>query len=362
MMSVVFIISGCALHRTAELSPEVEQMIGQMVMVGFRGLEAGPDSPVVSDIRDAGIGGVVLFSKDCALNSSVRNIAGPEQLQKLTGDLQDHARIPLFIAVDQEGGIISRLTPEAGFPATPSAAELGNSGDLWAAFRAGRTVGRTLGSVGINMDFAPVVDLNRNPVNPVISGLQRSFSDDPEIAAAFAGAFIDGLHSEKIISCIKHFPGHGSSVGDSHKGFTDVTATWVSDELYPFEKLISEGRADMVMTAHIFNEKLDSQYPATLSEKVIGGMLRHDMGFDSVIVTDDLGMGAISSLYGMREAVRRAVDAGADILLFGNNLTYEPALGTRVVDILKDLVGRGEISEARIRRSYERIMRLKAGI
>lgn len=249
-----------------------------------------------------------------------------------------------------------------GFTQTPSAAELGNSGDIKAAFIAGQTIGATLRSVGINMNFAPVVDVNLNAANPVIAALQRSFSDDPAIVASFAESFIDGLHSEKIVSCIKHFPGHGSSVGDSHKGFTDVTGTWSEQELYPFEKIIRDGKADMVMTAHIFNEKLDRRYPATLSRRVITGTLRHRMGFEGIVITDDMQMGAVSSQFGFKEAVFRAVTAGADILLFGNNLVYEPGLGLKAVNTLKELVHEGRISRDRIKQSFERIMKVKKGL
>ena len=334
-------------------------MIGQMVMVGFRGLELSADNPVVRDISEARVGGVIVFSKDCALNSTVRNIAGPEQLAKLTSDLQSHAEIPLFVAVDQEGGIIKRLTGEMGFPETPSAAELGNSGDLKAAYEAGRITGRTLKSVGINMDFAPVVDVNRNAANPVIAALRRSFSDDPRIVAGFAESFIGGLHSGGIFSSLKHFPGHGSSHGDSHLGFTDVTDSWDKSELYPFSKLIADGKPDMVMTAHIFNSKWDREYPATLSRKVINGLLRRKLGFEGIVITDDMQMQAISGEFGFKEGIYRAVKAGADILLFGNNLIYEPGLGVKAAATLKQLVREGRLTERRIKLSYERIMRVK---
>ncbi|WP_419780530.1 glycoside hydrolase family 3 protein [Maridesulfovibrio sp.] len=358
----VMILSGCALKKSSSGPSELDVMIGQMVMVGFRGLELTVDNPIVKDIREARIGGVILFSKDCALNSTVRNVDSPAQLSMLTSDLQSHADIPLFVAVDQEGGIIKRLTGEMGFPETPSAAELGNSGDPQGAYRAGKVIGNTLKKAGINMDFAPVVDVNRNAANPVIAALQRSFSDDPRIVARFAEAFIDGLHSEGILSCLKHFPGHGSSRGDSHLGFTDVTGAWDSSELYPFEKIIKNNKADMVMTAHIFNADLDRNYPATLSRKIIHGKLRRGMGFKGIIVTDDMQMQAVSGEYGFKEGVYRAVKAGADILLFGNNLIFEPGLGTKAVVTLKQLVREGKITERRIRQSYERIMRVKSGL
>ena len=359
---VAIALSGCALKKNSMGPSELDIMIGQMVMVGFRGLELNADNPVVRDIREARIGGVILFSQDCALNSTVRNIDGPAQLSMLTSDLQSYAEIPLLVAVDQEGGIIKRLTGEMGFPETPSAAELGNSGDPQGAYRAGKITGQTLKTAGINMDFAPVVDVNRNASNPVIAALQRSFSDDPRIVARFAEAFIDGLHSEGILSCLKHFPGHGSSRGDSHLGFTDVTESWDSSELYPFGKIIADNKADMVMTAHIFNADLDRNYPATLSRKIIHGKLRRGMGFRGVIVTDDMQMQAVSGEYGFKEGVYRAVKAGADILLFGNNLIFEPGLGTKAVATLKQLVREGKITERRIRQSYELIMKVKEGL
>lgn len=353
------ILSGCSLKNSTSTSSELDKMIGQMVMVGFRGLELSADNPVVRDISEARIGGIIVFSRDCTLNSTVRNIAGPDQLARLTSDLQSHAEIPLFIAVDQEGGIIKRLTGEMGFPETPSAAELGNSGDLKAAYKAGCVTGRTLKSVGINMDFAPVVDVNRNAANPVVAALQRSFSDDPRIVASFAESFINGLHSGGILSSLKHFPGHGSSHGDSHLGFTDVTDSWDKSELYPFSKLIDDGKPDMVMTAHIFNSKWDREYPATLSRKVINGLLRRKLGFDGIVITDDMQMQAISGEFGFKEGIYRAVKAGADILLFGNNLIHEPGLGVKAAATLKQLVREGRLTKHRIKLSYERIMRVK---
>ncbi|WP_415718474.1 glycoside hydrolase family 3 protein [Maridesulfovibrio sp.] len=358
----VIILSGCAAKKSSNGPSELDIMIGQMVMVGFRGLQLNADNPVIRDIREAHIGGVILFSKDCALNSTVRNIEGPAQISMLTSGLQSYAATPLFIAVDQEGGVIKRLTGEMGFQETLSAAELGNSGDPQRAYRAGKITGRTLRTAGINMDFAPVVDVNRNASNPVIAALQRSFSDDPRIVARFAEAFIDGLHSEGILSCMKHFPGHGSSRGDSHLGFTDVTEYWDSSELYPFQKIIQDNKADMIMTAHVFNAKLDRKYPATLSRRVIQGILRRGMGFQGLVVTDDMQMQAVSGEYGFKEGVYRAVKAGADILLFGNNLIFEPGLGTKAVATLKQLVHEGKVTELRIRQSYERIMRVKEGL
>ncbi|WP_031479876.1 glycoside hydrolase family 3 protein [Maridesulfovibrio frigidus] len=356
---MIISLSSCGLKSVPAESADLDIMIGQMVMVGFRGMDAKPNSFIVRDITESKIGGVILFSKDCALNSTERNVFDYKQVKLLTSNLQNHADIPLLIAADQEGGLICRFAADRGFPTTYSAGELGNSGDLKASYKAGKTIGTTLRTVGVNVDFAPVVDVNRNAANPVISALQRSFSDDPIIVSEFAEAFIDGLHSENIISCLKHFPGHGSSAADSHKGFTDVTDSWSPDEIIPFSALINIKKADMIMTAHIFNSALDSKYPATLSRNVITGILRDDLGFEGVIITDDMQMQAVSGEYGFKEGVHKAVEAGADILLFGNNLIYEPGLGSKAVSILKELVSDGKISEQRIRQSYDRIMLLK---
>ncbi len=359
LLLVIASLTGCGLKSVPVVSTDLDTMIGQMIMVGFRGMNADSGSFIVRDITESKIGGVILFSKDCALNSTERNVLNYKQVKRLTDSLQSHASIPLLVAADQEGGLICRFAPDRGFPITSSAGELGNSGDLKASYRTGKTIGETLRSVGVNVDFAPVVDVNRNAANPVISALQRSFSDDSRIVAEFAEAFIDGLHSENIISCLKHFPGHGSSAADSHKGFTDVTGSWSRDEIIPFSTLINIKKADMIMTAHIFNSALDAKYPATLSKNVITGLLRDELGFKGVIVTDDMQMQAVSGEYGFEEGVLKAVEAGADILLFGNNLIYEPGLGTKAVSILKELVHDGKISEKRIRQSYNRIMHLK---
>lgn len=345
-----------------EAAVDLDTMIGQMIMVGFRGMKAESGSPVMKEIQEGRIGGVVLFSKDCLLDFGPRNIESPEQVRELVSSLQDTSEIPLFVSVDQEGGRVQRLTPEHGFEETACAAAIGNSGSFRKAFQAGVKTGTTLGSVGFNLDFAPVLDLNVNPVNPVIGALGRSFSDDPDKVAAFGEAFVGGLHSQGVLSCLKHFPGHGSSTGDSHLGLTDVTDTWTEKELKPFKYMIENHRADMIMTAHIFNKKLDSRYPATLSRKVIKGILRDRLGYAGVVVTDDLQMKAISDSFGLEKTVYLSINAGADILLFANNIAYEKNIGTKVLGIIKKLLDEGRLSRKRIERSYKRIMELKERI
>jgi beta-N-acetylhexosaminidase len=340
---------------------DLDTMIGQMILAGFRGFSVNKDSTIVHDIRDRHLGGVVLFDYDMFWGEGRRNIRSAAQVRQLISDLQANADIPLFVAVDQEGGKVQRLKKQYGFPETPSAATLCAKGEA-AVREAGETVGRTLSSVGFNLDFAPVADVNVDPDSPAIGRLGRSFSSDPEEVARCASAFMDGLHEAGVLSCPKHFPGHGSAGTDSHKGLTDVTATWSDAELIPYRELIAGGGTDMIMTAHIFNARLDSRYPATLSSKVITGLLRDRLAYDGVIVTDDMDMGAVADQFGRREAVRRAIEAGADILLFGNNLSFDVHIVGKVHAIIRSLVEDGTIPEARIRASFERIMRLKQSL
>lgn len=338
----------------------LETMAGQMVLAGFRGTTLEDQAPILRDLNRLGLGGAVLFDRDVVLGTRTRNILNPKQLARLTARLRKTARIPPFLGVDQEGGAVARLRPERGFPATVSAAALGREGNLTAARLAGRNIGETLRRGGLNLDFAPVVDLDFGDKSPAIGRLGRSFSADPEQAAAYALAFIRGLHDAGVLSCLKHFPGHGSAGGDTHLGFTDVTDVWSRKELVPFRRIIDAGEADMIMTAHIANRNLDPDGPATFSKAVIQGLLRGELGYDGVVITDDLQMGAVAQNYGFEQAVRQSVLAGADILLFGNNLSYDPDVAAKARNVILDMVRSKEVDKARIAKSWERIMRLKA--
>ncbi|HWR03977.1 MAG TPA: glycoside hydrolase family 3 N-terminal domain-containing protein [Humidesulfovibrio sp.] len=364
-------LSGCALLREAP-TPELKRQAGQMLLVGFRGAEPldeqGRPLPILGQIPRLNLGGVILFDRDAQLGTPGRNVANPEQLKRLNAALSKAAanasQPPLFVAVDQEGGRVQRLKPVNGFPDGPAAADLCPADDAQAelARTAGTATGRMLREAGFNLDFAPVCDVNVNPENPVIGGIGRSFSADPKRVADCAGAFAQGLQSQGVLTAAKHFPGHGSSASDSHLGFTDVSATWSEAELSPFAALIQSGRADMIMTAHVFNDRLDARHPATLSRPVITGLLRRKLGFTGVVVTDDLQMRAITSKYGLKEALGLAVNAGADLLLIGNNLAYEEDAPDKAISALMELVAEGTVSPARIRESAGRIAALKVKI
>jgi len=337
---------------------DLDTMIGQMIMAGFRGYTVDAHSSIMKDIRERHLGGVILFDYDVEQGKRERNIKSPDQVLKLTTDLAAGAEIPLLIAVDQEGGRVQRLKSDQGFYESPSAKVLGTLPN-GVVYSEARSVGKALLDVGFNLNFAPVADVDVNMESPAIGKIERSFSADPARVAECDRIFLDGMASQGIIGCLKHFPGHGSAGGDSHFGVTDVTDTWSEKELIPYKFLIQNGSAEVIMTAHIFNAKLDADYPATLSHKVITGLLRDKLGFGGVVITDDMNMKAITSQYGQEEAIRLAIEAGADILLFGNNLTYDPDVVKKAHATIRRLVDEGVIKRTRINTSYSRIMRLK---
>jgi len=339
--------------------PDLDVQIGQMIMVGFRGLSVTDRHPIARDIRQRKIGGVILFDYDVPTRTYGRNIASPKQLKALTSSLQGQASTPLFIAVDQEGGKISRLKEKIGFPPTLSQKRLGVLDDVKKTASQADVTARTLAGVGINLNFVPVVDLDLNPENPIIGRLERSFSRSPATVTRHAVAVIDAHRRNGVLTAPKHFPGHGSAAGDTHEGFVDVTDWWSAVELEPFSSLIRQDKADMVMTAHVFNGKLDPVWPSTLSRKTLTDLLRQEMGFTGVVITDDMQMRAIAARYGLETAIRQAILAGADILLFANNSVYEEDIAARVASTIRALVERGEIPRERIDASCGRIMKLK---
>lgn len=360
--------SACALVIAAVLpgtsvaggADSLDIKIGQMLMVGFRGTVVGTESPIARGLRALHLGGVVLFDFDVERKQYGRNIVSPAQLVELTAALRGHATLPLLIAVDQEGGTVRRLKEGRGFPPTLSHARLGTLDNADTTTYYSEIMARSLAVTGINTNFAPVLDLNVNPKNPVIGEIGRSFSADAAVVERHAELMIRAHRGHGVFTAVKHFPGHGSSRHDSHEGFVDVSDTWSEAELAPFAALIRKGLCDMVMTAHIFNRHLDARLPATLSKATIDGLLRGRLGFDGVVVTDDMMMKAISDHYGLETAIESAVGAGADILLFANNsYAYDPDIMFDAHATLKALVTSGRIGRDRIDESWRRIMALK---
>ncbi|MDM8558765.1 glycoside hydrolase family 3 N-terminal domain-containing protein [Candidatus Parabeggiatoa sp. HSG14] len=339
-------------------SVSLETKIGQMLLVGFRGLTV--EQSDVRDILDLQIGGVLLFDYDVARHKPVRNIQSPQQVKALVDALQAYTEIPLLIGIDYEGGVVNRLPEKYGFPPTVSHQYLGRKGDLTLTHQYATKMAETLTGLGINLNFAPVVDVNTNPSNPIIGKIERSFSADPQIVTDHALEYIRAFRQHNVICTLKHFPGHGSSQADSHRGIADVTNTWAEIELIPYRQLIQTGEVDSIMTAHVFNQTLDPNYPATLSKPVITDLLRGELGFDGVVFSDDMQMKAIASHYGLEIAIQKAIEAGVDILVIGNNMgDFVPDIAVRVTTIIKQLVQNGTISPTRIDESYQRILKLK---
>ncbi len=361
------LLGGCAVTRRTAVKtlPQdqqnwpLERKIAQMLLLGFPGEALEPDSPIDQAIRRYGVGGVVLFDNNIDLGVTGRNITGPAQLKQLTTALQQASELPLLIALDQEGGVVARLKDRYGFPATVSAKYLGLQNRLELTRSSSDSLAATLEEYGFNLNLAPVVDLATNPDNPVIAFKERSFSADPALVAAHAAEFIKGHHRHRILTCLKHFPGHGSSRDDSHLGLVDVTRYWNETELLPYRNLINQGLCDMVMTAHTFNTAIDPQYPATLSKATIDGILRKQLGFNGVVVSDDLYMGAIIQHYSYETAVEKAINAGVDLLVVANDKLYSPDIMPRTIELLLNLVQQGRIPRERIEQACRRIMAMK---
>jgi beta-N-acetylhexosaminidase len=334
--------------------------LGQMFMVGFNGTVVGEDHWVVRAIREEHLGGVILFDRN--VDGSVQNISSPEQLLELTAALQKYGQDRLLISVDQEGGQVCRLKGRDGFPETVSAKILADY-DEKEAFAAAEEMAATLAEYGITFNLGPVVDLDLNPDNPIIGRYGRSFAGDPERVVRYARIVIQAHHRHGIGCCLKHFPGHGSAGADSHLGFVDATGDWQEKELIPFARLTGEDLADAVMTAHIINRRLDPQgLPATLSRPIITGLLRRQLGFSGVVVSDDLQMRAITKEWGFAEAVRLSVLAGVDLLVIGNNLERREDALTAGRRCIQKMLDRGEVDADYIEASLNRIAVLKKRI
>ncbi len=346
-------------NRDTIIEYMLDEDIGEMLLVGFRGVALDSTDHIWRDLTHFHVGSVILFDYDAASGKRGRNITGVNQVQSLCQQLR-RVNPNLLIGIDQEGGLVSRLHPRYGFPAvgTPQAsATAGNDSVRSCA----RMTAQMLQKVGINLNFAPVADVDVNPDCPVIGKLERSFSASPERVTEYCRIWIEEQDRKGVASCMKHFPGHGSAKGDTHKGLVDVSSTWKEIELHPYRELVKT--VPMVMTAHVINRKLDPDgLPASLSPRITA-YLRDSLGFTGVIVTDDLAMGAIVNEYSFETTLKMAIEAGADMLCLSNNGgTYDSDMVPKAVRIIKKLVADGSISAERIHTSAERVRALKAKI
>lgn len=338
----------------ADNADPLDKMIGQLLMVGFEGTT--PDEPSVqklaAQIKSGQVGGVLFLG---------RNIVSPQQVTTLNAYLRRaNPDVPVLLAIDQEGGVVQRLSHDKGFPEFPSAGQVGQSNDPLNAYAVYERMAGQLAEYGFNFNLGPVVDLQRGK-SAVIAGQERSFGDRPRHVAAFAKAFCIAHRSAGLLTALKHFPGHGSAGGDTHNGDVDVSESWKADELDPYRELIGAGAVDVVMTGHIAHRNWSDEagLPASLSEKAIAKMLRGDLGFSGVIITDDLEMGAVSKRYTPEASVVRAIKAGNTIVMLSNKAHPSLDLPERMIAAIRKAVQDGELTRAQVEQSYELVMALK---
>ncbi|MGL5253760.1 MAG: glycoside hydrolase family 3 N-terminal domain-containing protein [Brevinema sp.] len=329
---------------------DLEQLIGQMLMIGISGdflsLQAS------EELSSYNIGGVGLFNVCPAPKQS--NITSPEQLKKLCKDIQACNSTPFFISIDQEGGKVARLNEKNGFNRPLSPQNMAISQTVSSEYH---QIGRILRENGVNFNFSPCIDVNINPENPIIGALGRSFSSDHTVVFRSGLEAWQAQKSEGVLSCLKHFPGHGSSSSDTHLGVSDITLSHKEEELLPFIQLIEHGFDEFILTAHVIHQKYSS-LPASLSIEY-SKMLR-SWGFKGLIITDDLKMGALEKHFSLEDTLILAVNAGADILAYFNNLApYKPNFLKESMKILVNAVHMKKISEQQIIDSASRISSFK---
>jgi len=341
-----------------DIDAELAGWIGQMIMVGFQGrrLSDAPVQALLGDIRSGHVGGVIFMP---------RNIKALREVRRMIAAFRDAAPAgrPLLVGVDQEGGAVQRI-PALGDRRRrfPSHWRIAQHGSPPRAHQIYARLARQIGDMGFNLNFGPVVDLRINPRNPVIARMNRSFGRDPLKVSQYAKIFVNTHRDAGVMTALKHFPGHGSSLADSHSGFVNITRPWRDVELVPYARLIASGHADMVMVGHLYHAALapTERYPATLSKRAIDGVLRTELGFDGVVVTDDLAMGAIRRSYEQAEAIAQAVHAGNDIILITGSRNRATPLHVQVRHAIVAAIADKRVTRARIAKSGERIMRLKA--
>lgn len=370
-LTLVFLLSFFALGALAANTgqkPEdalseavLKRKIAQMIMVGFNGQSLSKDNPIYYDVKNLGVGGVILFNKnaDKTHPDLQKNIKNPAQVKKLTQDLQEISAIPLFVAIDQEGGMVSRLDPAVFGVSAYSAKDLGQKNDLKLTYTEALKTAKALAGLGINVNLVPCVDLDINKTSPVIGKLKRSFSDNPHTVVKHSEQVISAHDKYGILTTLKHFPGHGSAAGDTHGGFVDVTQTFSEKELLPYKELISNKTAKGVLISHVFNTNMDKKYPASLSNDIVKGILQDKMKFDGLVFTDDIQMGAIKNNYTLEQTLYLAINAGSDVIIIGNNLYCDPHSAKKAVNIIYNLVKSGKIKPERIEQSYKKILSYK---
>jgi beta-N-acetylhexosaminidase len=341
------------------MSKTLDQLVGQLIIAGFRSDKVSNNSNIVRYIKEYNLSGVILYDQDIEKNKlGSRNIKSPAQLKMLTDNLQSISDNPLFISIDQEGGNVNRLNSSYGFPEFPSWQHIGLLDNDLITKQFAESMSETMTSTGINLNFAPVLDLDYGE-KTYIGKLERAFSGDPKLVIEHSKIFIDTMKNDNIISCGKHFPGQGSAKGDTHNGFIDISESWSVADLLPYTELIESHHLDMIMLSHVFNNKFDPEFPASLSHETITNSLRNDLNFKGVIICDDPSMRAISDNYDFEDMFVLMINSGIDLLCLGNNLNYDPDFIPKAVRAIRSAIEKNRISTERINESIDRIASLK---
>lgn len=353
LLFITFIV--CGYFKCVD-AKSLDYKIANMVIVGFDGTKLSKNTSIYDALKNKNLGGVLLYEKKP--DGKIKNIKNKKQVAKLCKDIKK-ANKKALIAIDEEGGYVSRLNAYNGFAETSSARVIADRKSFKEMRVWSRTIADKLSKVNINFNLAPVVDLNINENSKALGQYERMFSKDFTKVSILASIFIREHRNKNILTSIKHFPGYGSAYLDPHKDFVDVSDTWSKEELMPYKILIKNNLVDTIMTAHIFNKNLDDEYVATLSKKIINGVLRKELGYNGVVVSDDLTMAAIKKNYSFEDAVILSLNAGVDMLLFSNEYYNGTPILDGVIVVVKDAIKKGTISKKQIDVSYNRIMALK---
>lgn len=330
----------------------IDEMTGQMILMGFNGdtVKSKGFKHILKQVNSGEIGGVIFFED---------NIKNKEEFIKMTSAIKNSkAKYKPFIAIDMEGGIIQRMNSKNGFKDFKSAKHVALVLNPKEAYEEYSALADMLKEANINFNLAPCVDLAINKQS-IIEKKERSYSADPKVVTEYSAQFIKAHYDKGIITSLKHFPGHGTSSGDTHLGFVDGTQTYSEDELYPYLQNANLNPMQTVMISHIYNKNFDDTYPASLSYETIEKFLRVQADYDGVIIADDLNMGAIEKNYELNEVVSLAINAGENILLFSNREKPDKDLAKKIsLEIKRGLVD-GDILTENIVNSYNKIIKLK---
>lgn len=344
-------------------APSLNDKIAQMIMIGFNERDLSAESDIIRYIEDYHIGGVIFSPDDMLAISKDKTPFTPQDIRLMTTKLQQASKtsiLPLLIATDQEGGRVDRFRTVEDLEPTLPAALYPNISDKKMTHELSK-ISKNLKTMGFNLDFAPVLDVNVNASNPIIGRLERSYSAQPELVVKYASAFSTALNQQKIQCTYKHFPGQGSAEADTHLGFVDTTHVWQAFELYPYQVLLPKPEAcRFIMSAHIVNKQLDpSGLPATLSYPILTKLLRHHLHFQGVVISDDMQMKAIQNNFSPEKAAVMAINAGVDILLYAEKKSFPFKDPGELITLIASHVKSGDISEKRIEEAYQRIVNTK---